>query len=98
LKLLVGIPTSDVSNSFKMYRKRVIESLEIRDSSYATSMELTLKAYFKGAKITEVPTVWNGRVAGSSKFLFSKQTRNYVHWFVWAILQSAKAKVHPRRN
>jgi glycosyltransferase involved in cell wall biosynthesis len=85
LMWLVGIPTSDVSNSFKMYRKGIFESMEIEDSSYATSMQITLKAFFNGAKITEVPTNWTGRVAGSSKFLFSKQTKHYVRWFFWAV-------------
>jgi glycosyltransferase involved in cell wall biosynthesis len=98
LKTLIGIQTSDVSNSFKMYRKGTFDSMEIEESSYATTMQITLKAYFNGAKITEVPTVWKGRVAGASKFFFSKQTQHYVHWFFWAILRSISASAHTWRH
>jgi hypothetical protein len=55
-------------------------------------MQITLKAFFNGAKITEVPTNWKGRVAGASKFLFSKQTKHYVRWFFWAILRKCNRR------
>ncbi|MGA2775498.1 MAG: glycosyltransferase family 2 protein [Candidatus Omnitrophota bacterium] len=54
LYYLSGIPTHDIANAFKMYRKKVIDSIDIEASSFEISMELTLKAYYAGFKITEV--------------------------------------------
>lgn len=64
LHYLLGVPTRDIANAFKMYRKKVIESIKIESKGFEISMEIPLKAHYLGFKITEVPTVWNERTKG----------------------------------
>lgn len=85
LSLLIGIPTCDVANAFKMYRKKVIDNINIESKGFEVSMELALKAYFQGFKVTEVPTIWHERQKGKSNFKMLKLTPNYSRWYLWAI-------------
>ena len=98
LKILVGIPTCDISNSFKMYRKKIFKPIEIRDSSFATSMQITLKAFFNGERIAEIPTVWRNRVEGSSKFHIKSQTKHYIYWYFWALFKRIIVRNQHWRN
>jgi glycosyltransferase involved in cell wall biosynthesis len=88
--MFTGIPTRDVANAFKMYRKEVIDSINIESTGFEISMELALKAYFKGFKITEVPTVWREREKGKSSFKMFNLTPNYSRWYLWAIARKLK--------
>ena len=86
LRRLVGMPTHDTTNAFKMYRSEVLKSLSMEEAGFACSMEIAIKAFFRGAKITEVPTVWRGRTAGKSKFSLLKGCKGYLRWYAWALL------------
>lgn len=88
LYFLIGIPTHDVANSFKMYRKAAIDSIAIESMGFEISVELTLKAFFAGYKITEIPTRWLDRKEGHSKFDISKQSRGYLKLYAWALKKS----------
>jgi dolichol-phosphate mannosyltransferase len=98
MSIFTGIPTRDVANAFKMYRKEVIDSMDIESTGFEVSMELALKAYFNGFKITEVPTAWREREKGKSSFKMFNLAPNYSRWYLWAIkkkLQGAgNAKVY----
>ena len=87
LHFLLGIPTHDIANAFKMYRKNVIESIDIKAKGFEISMEITLKAYYLGFKITEVPTVWRERTKGKSSFSVFKLLPNYLLLYIWALLR-----------
>ncbi len=90
LKYLIGIPTFDVSNSFKCYRKNVLDSLEFQSKGFEISMEITLKAYSSGFTITEVPTAWKGRFIGKSKFYLFKVAPGYIELYLWAVFFRGK--------
>lgn len=86
LHLLTGIPTLDVSNAFKMYKSNVLKNVVFNSQSGVEgSMELTLQAYFKGARIKDVPTVWEGRTIGQSKFKFFERAPRYWRIYSWAV-------------
>ncbi|MFA5156206.1 MAG: glycosyltransferase [Candidatus Omnitrophota bacterium] len=85
IHLLLGIPTHDIANAFKMYKKNVIDSIEINAKGFEISMEIPLKAYFRGFKIAEVPTVWRERTAGKSSFKVFKLLPDYLKLYLWAI-------------
>jgi len=87
LKYLIGIPTFDVANSFKCYRKHILNTIKIRSRKFEISMEITLKAYFAGFSITEVPTDWKGRFIGKSKFYLFRVAANYIKLYLWAIFR-----------
>ncbi len=82
---LLGIPTHDIANAFKMYRKSVIDGIDIRAKGFEISMEIPLKAYFAGFKIGEVPTVWKERTRGKSSFKIFKLLPNYLKLYFWAM-------------
>ena len=82
---LTKIPTHDVSNAFKMYRKEALDSIEINEAGFASSLEIVVKLFLKGFKMTEIPTVWKDRVAGVLSFNIFKVLSNYLHWYFWAI-------------
>jgi len=82
---LLGIPTHDIANAFKMYRKKVIDSINITGKGFEISMEIAIKAFYLGFKITEVPTVWKERTRGKSNFKVFKLLPSYIKLYLWAI-------------
>jgi glycosyltransferase involved in cell wall biosynthesis len=92
LHALIGIPTHDISNSFKLYRKKRITGLGIGAKGFEVSVEIPLKAFFSGAKITEIPTTWQDRKEGESKFDCFKQGPRYLRLYLWAIAKKLSVK------
>jgi glycosyltransferase involved in cell wall biosynthesis len=88
LHWLTRIPTHDISNSFKMYRKSMLDRITIESKGgFEIGMEITVKAYLAGYKITEVPTTWNDRSEGESNFKLWTWLPNYLHWY-WLCIKS----------
>jgi len=87
LYYLLRLPTHDIANAFKMYRKKVLDNIDINSKSFEISMEIPLKAYYLGFKITEVPTVWRERKKGKSSFKMFKLFPNYLKIYSWAIFK-----------
>jgi dolichol-phosphate mannosyltransferase len=88
LHMFIRIPTRDCSNAFKMYRKEVLDSINIEEAGFASSLEASVKAFSKGFKIAEVPTCWKKREAGESKFSITNVSKNYIYWFFWALFKN----------
>jgi glycosyltransferase involved in cell wall biosynthesis len=87
LYYLLGVPTHDIANAYKMYRKKVLDSFDMEAKGFEISMELTLKAYYAGFSITEVPTVWHERERGKSSFRMLKAVPDYLKFYLWGIKQ-----------
>lgn len=85
---LLRIPTHDIANAFKMYRKEVIQAIDIQSTGFEISMELPLKAYYLGFRIAEVPTLWKERTKGKSSFKIFKLLPNYLKLYIWGIYKS----------
>ncbi|MFC1972533.1 glycosyltransferase [Chloroflexota bacterium] len=86
LHLITRIPTHDISNSFKMYRMKVLKDIELESrGGFEVGMEIVVKAFSKGYKITEVPVTWRDRIAGESRFQLAKWLPGYLRWYVLAI-------------
>lgn len=86
LHYLAGVPTHDVTNSFKMYTKKVLSAIKIEsDGGFELGMEIVVKAYLRGYRITEVPSTWTDRTAGESRFMLKKWLPKYLHWYFYAI-------------
>ncbi len=91
LRYLAGIPTHDVTNSFKLYSRGLIDKIEIESTgSFEIGMEIVVKAYLAGCKITEVPTSWTDREAGESNFDVRRLLPHYIHWYAYAIRHRIK--------
>lgn len=90
LYYLLGIPTHDIANAFKMYRKKVIDSMNLEAKGFEISMEIPIKAFYLGFKITEVPTIWKERTRGKSSFKVFKLLPNYLKFYFWAVFKRLK--------
>jgi glycosyltransferase involved in cell wall biosynthesis len=86
LHYLTGIPTHDVTNSFKMYRKSALKNINIQSSGgFEIGMEITVKTFLNGGKITEVPSTWKDRSEGKSNFKLFRWLPKYIKWYVYAV-------------
>jgi len=88
--IISGIPTHDISNSFKMFRKEILSKIEIESKGFELSVEIPIKAFYLGYKITEIPTIWLDREADESKFNNLVQVPRYFKWIRFAILERLK--------
>jgi hypothetical protein len=96
LNLLTGLPSHDATNAFRAYRRSVLQSIPIESrGGFEYSLELTVKAYVGGWKITEVPCIWRDRTAGVSRFKLVKWLPHYLRWYLYAIGRSTFSR--PRR-
>ena len=85
LHYLIGIPTHDVSNSFRLYSQKFLKKVKIEsDGGFELATELTVKAFIGGFKVTEVPTTWT-YLAKESRFYLKKWLPKYLKWYFWAI-------------
>lgn len=86
LHYMAGVPTKDVTNSFKMYTHRVLKSIPIESTGgFELGMELVVKAHALGYRIAEVPSTWRDRSAGESRFRLWKWLPNYLRWYRYAL-------------
>jgi len=86
LYFLTRIPTHDITNSFKLYSRKVLNSISIKSNGgFELGMEITVKAFLKGFKITEIPTTWTDRTAGKSRFKFFTWLPKYMKWYFLAL-------------
>jgi dolichol-phosphate mannosyltransferase len=79
------VPTHDASNGFRLFSRRVLESIPIDSTvGFAYSIELLVKCHRLGWKIGEVPVAWYERMAGRSRFRVLRWLPQYWKWFVYA--------------
>jgi glycosyltransferase involved in cell wall biosynthesis len=86
LYALGGLPVRDATNAFRAYRREVLQSIDIESTGgFEYSLELTAKAHAMGGKITEVPSTWRDRTAGSSRFRLTAWLPKYMKWYAYAL-------------
>lgn len=91
---LCRIPTHDVTNSFKMYRRSFVQAIRIEShGGFEIGMELTVKAYKMGYRISEVPTVWRDREGGQSNFKLWSWLPSYLKWYFYALFAKRTDRV-----
>jgi len=92
---LLGIPTSDLTYSYKMFRKNILNNINIESKGgFEFAEELVIKSYLKGYKICEVPTVWNDRIYGKSKFKLQNWLPKYIYWYVFGVVGRIKRNLN----
>jgi len=82
---MLGIPTHDSTNAFKMYRKKLLNNIYVESTGgFEYSLEIITKAYQMGYRITEIPSTWTDRETGKSKFKLLKWLPSYIKWYIRA--------------
>lgn len=59
--MLTNLNLSDMEVGYKLFKKRVLDSIELREDRFGIEVELTAKVARKGWKIYEVPVSYYGR-------------------------------------
>jgi dolichol-phosphate mannosyltransferase len=86
LHWLVGLPTHDVTNSYKLYRRSILDSIQLESSGgFEIGVEIVVKAFTSGMKITEVPCSWRDRPQAESRFRLAKWIPFYLKWYLYAL-------------
>jgi len=89
-----SLPTSDVTNSFKLYSKDAIRSINFESTGgFEIGMEIVVKSYIKGLAISEVPTTWKDRYAGTSNFKLFDWIPFYFKWYLKALFSKKSKKI-----
>ncbi|MFZ3214227.1 MAG: glycosyltransferase [Terriglobales bacterium] len=84
LYYLARVPTHDPSNGFRLFSRRVLETIPIESTmGFTYSLELLAKCHRLGWKIGEVPVAWYERRSGRSRFRLLRWLPHYLVWFLY---------------
>ena len=70
VRTITGMPVSDPTGGFKLFRRAALQSLDldaVRSNGYSFQIELSHKLWRQGMKIGETPIIFADRVQGISK-------------------------------
>jgi len=85
LYYLAGVPTRDASNGFRLFSRRVVDTIEVTsDRGFTYSIELLVKVHRLGWRIADVPARWFERAHGQSRFKVLKWLPAYLKWYCYA--------------
>jgi glycosyltransferase involved in cell wall biosynthesis len=92
LHWLRGLPTHDATNAFKIYDRAMVKTFNVQSQGgFELSLELTVKAFLAGYRITEVPSTWRDRTTGQSRFRLWKWLPQYLRWYLYAFRPRSQA-------
>jgi dolichol-phosphate mannosyltransferase len=74
---LFRVNCSDITQSFKAYRREIINDVKPVSDGYEISLELALRAIRKGYKYKTIPISWVGRKSGKSKMNLRRSVMRY---------------------
>ncbi|MCL6563483.1 MAG: glycosyltransferase family 2 protein [Firmicutes bacterium] len=85
LRFLLGFPTHDATNSFRLYSRRLLQFVTLESSQgFELTLELTVKAWIAGLPICQIPVSWHDRHLGTSKFQLLNWLPAYLRWYFFA--------------
>ena len=94
-RFFLGLKTKDVTAGFRCYRRQLLEQIpleEIKSNGYSFQEEMLFLVERQGAKVVEVPVVFNDRQKGKSKLA----KKDIIDFFV--IMFKLKRKYAKRNN
>lgn len=88
IQLLFLTRHNDITNTFKAYRREVIEASQpLISKRFNITVELPLKALIRGYKIATLPIRWYGRKTGMSKLVIHEMGSRYLFSILYVWLQ-----------
>lgn len=92
LHYLAGIPTKDATTNFRGYSADFLRQVSPQSRrGFEIGLELTIKAHLQGWNISEVPSVWQERKNGKSRFKLLSWLPYYLYWY-WRALSKPLQK------
>jgi len=85
LNKIIGMPISDVTTSIKVYKKSLLDAIEIEtpvNGGWAVNAELAIKSAIKGYRLAEIPLEEKNinLIHGLTRFSILKQFPEYIRW------------------
>lgn len=74
---LFGIPVHDITNSFRAFRREILDKVNPVSGDFSIAPEMALKAHMMGFKLEEVPTTYATRKKGKPKMKVFKTSMKY---------------------
>ena len=96
-RAVTGLPVWDATGGFKCFRRSVLEEIDltkVRSNGYAFQIEMSFRAWKRGARIVEIPIVFVDRTEGQSKM--SKSIVREAVWMVWRLRWWAMTRQIPQ--
>tara|TARA_A100000164_G_scaffold286013_1_gene258884 strand:- start:389 stop:1129 length:741 start_codon:yes stop_codon:yes gene_type:complete len=83
---LSSISVKDVSNGFRLFSLNYLNMIKIESKKgFTFSIELLVKANRLGLSIAEVPSYWEERNFGKSRFKISEWVFEYIRWYLYGL-------------
>ena len=83
---LSSIPVKDVSNGFRLFSLSYLKMIKIESTrGFTFSIELLVKANRLGLSIAEIPSYWEERKFGKSRFRISEWVFDYFRWYLYGL-------------
>ncbi len=83
---LSSISVKDASNGFRLFSLNYLKMVNIESSKgFTFSIELLVKANRLGLSIAEVPSYWEERKFGKSRFKISEWIFEYFRWYLYGL-------------
>ena len=99
IRLLFAMRYNDVTNAFKMYRRRVIAGTQpLLSHHFNLTVELPLKAIVRGYSYTVVPNGWRNRAEGVSKFKVREVGSRYVFIILYCLIEKLLSRGDYRKK
>ena len=74
----IGVRIKDITYAFRAFNLEWVRTLDLESDGFEISPEMTLKTWLKRGKVCEIKGRQGRRIAGESKFLFSKEGSGYA--------------------
>jgi dolichol-phosphate mannosyltransferase len=88
VRIAAGIPYSDTTNAFKLYKRETMEGLKpFLAPHFNLTLELPLKAYVRGYNFTVLPNSWTNRKHGVSKLKIREMGGRYFFILLYCIIE-----------
>ena len=85
LHRLAGLPSCDPTSGFRLFSRRVLDTVPIESQlGFTYSLELLVKVHRLGWKVGEVPARWYERTKGQSRFRVFGWLSEYLKWYFYA--------------
>ncbi len=86
LYLLSSIPVRDASNGFRLFSRKVLDTINIQSThGFTYSLEILVKCNRLKWKIDEVPAEWMERKEGKSNFKVFFWLKMYLKWYFYGL-------------
>lgn len=85
-RFVTGLQVFDATGGFKCFRRKVLETIDldaVHSNGYAFQIEMSVRAWRRGFRITEIPIVFVDRTEGHSKM--SGAIVREAIWVVWRL-------------